>query len=263
MIVDMDVRTRMEAALARFSGLSAANGVEKKLLAALQGRDDQSFSGSFSSALLGTTINDLLVASFEALDLLNIGLVVCDADSRVLIANNTAHHILNRRDGLEIDIDGSLRCTSEVSPALGELIAKVAGADKSAREIAPEAAVSVPRGSERRALTLLVRPVVGNSNALPQSQQAAALVMIVDAARPVQTTAGELRQLYGLTSTEARLANLLMEGKDLDECCDALKIRRSTVRMHRRNLFSKTGVRRQTELVALLMKSIGLGPRDK
>jgi DNA-binding CsgD family transcriptional regulator len=33
--------------------------------------------------------------------------------------------------------------------------------------------------------------------------------------------------------------------------------------MHLRNIFAKTGARRQGELVALLLKSIGLGPRVK
>jgi len=64
--------------------------------------------------------------------------------------------------------------------------------------------------------------------------------------------------LYGLTSTEACLANLLMEGKTLDECCQSLGIRRSTARTHLQHLFEKVGVQRQSELVSLLLKSIGL-----
>jgi DNA-binding CsgD family transcriptional regulator len=85
--------------------------------------------------------------------------------------------------------------------------------------------------------------------------------MIQDSALPVETAEAELRQLYGLTSAEARLSNLLMEGAALEDCCAQLGIRRTTARMHLRNIFAKTGVRRQGELVALLLKSIGLGPR--
>jgi DNA-binding CsgD family transcriptional regulator len=218
---------------------------------------------SVSPGLIGTTVEDLLLASFEALDLLDIGLVVCNASGQVLIANQTAGLILSTRDGLEIDRDGMLRATHGSSSALSELVERVARDGQTGDAGSPDAVLSVPRASNRRALTLLAHPANGDMSSVPHSQQAAALVVIVDSARPVQTTASELRQLYGLTSTEARLANLLMEGRDLDECCDQLGIRRSTVRMHRRNLFSKTGVRRQSELVSLLMKSIGLGPRDK
>jgi len=49
-----------------------------------------------------------------------------------------------------------------------------------------------------------------------------------------------------------------MEGKALDECCKILDIRRSTARTHLQHLFEKVGVQRQSELVSLLLKSIGL-----
>jgi DNA-binding CsgD family transcriptional regulator len=93
--------------------------------------------------------------------------------------------------------------------------------------------------------------------------EAAVLGMILDSALPVEATKAELRQLYGFTSTEARLANHLMDGLALEDCCSAMGIRRTTARMHLRNIFAKTGVRRQGELVSLLLKSIGLGPRSK
>jgi DNA-binding CsgD family transcriptional regulator len=69
-----------------------------------------------------------------------------------------------------------------------------------------------------------------------------------------------LRQLYGLTPSEARLANLMMEGNPLDACCKELQIRPSTARMHLSNLFAKTGVQRQGQLIALLVRSLGILP---
>jgi DNA-binding CsgD family transcriptional regulator len=102
---------------------------------------------------------------------------------------------------------------------------------------------------------------VNTKSDTPSPNEAAALVMILDSAHPVEIAETELRQLYGFTATEARLANHLMEGLSLEECCAAMEIRRTTARMHLRNIFAKTGVRRQGELVSLLLKSIGLGPR--
>jgi DNA-binding CsgD family transcriptional regulator len=86
----------------------------------------------------------------------------------------------------------------------------------------------------------------------------ATLLFILDPEISVGTVEAELRQLYGLTSMEACLANLLMGGKALDECCEILDIRRSTARTHLQHLFEKVGVQRQSELVSLLLKSIGL-----
>ena len=86
----------------------------------------------------------------------------------------------------------------------------------------------------------------------------AALLFILDPAINVAAAESDLHELYGLTSSEARLANLLMEGKTLNECCDQLDIRRSTGRTHLQHLFEKVGAQRQSELVFLLLKSIGL-----
>jgi DNA-binding CsgD family transcriptional regulator len=74
----------------------------------------------------------------------------------------------------------------------------------------------------------------------------------------VHDTEVSLRELFRFTSCEARLANLLMEGKTVDDCCNHLDIRPSTVRMHLANLFAKTGVQRQGQLVSLLWKSVGM-----
>ena len=46
--------------------------------------------------------------------------------------------------------------------------------------------------------------------------------------------------------------------KALEEAAEALNIRRNTARAHLRSIFSKTGVRRQTELVRLFLNSVVL-----
>jgi DNA-binding CsgD family transcriptional regulator len=118
-----------------------------------------------------------------------------------------------------------------------------------------QAVIALQRPSGKRPLTLLVRWAQGMTSA-DDPVPPTTLVFILDPECPANPEP-ELRQLYGLTSAETRLANLLMEGKTLDECCDTLGIRRSTAKMHLRNVFTKTGVQRQGELVALLFKSTG------
>jgi len=214
-------------------------------------------------AMPQNNVSDLLTAGFGALDLLNIGVVVCGSSGEMLVANDTAQEILRSRDGLELDAHGVLCATCQGGASLAGVIQQVArtarnGADNSN----VDSAFAVGRPSRKRALTLFVRAVNAKAEP-PADHEAAALVMILDAALPVEATELELRQLYGFTSTEAQLANLLMEGMALEDCGDELGIRRTTVRMHLRNIFAKTGARRQGELVALLLKSIGLGPRVK
>ncbi len=207
-------------------------------------------------------VSGLLTAGFEALDLLNIGVVVCGSSGELLVANDTAEKILRARDGLELDSHGVLCANYQSNGSLSAVIREVAknGGSEAGENV--DGAFAVRRPSGKRALTLFVR-AVNSKTQTPAAHEAAALVMILDSALPVEATEMELRQLYGFTSTEAQLANLLMEGMALEDCCDELGIRRTTVRMHLRNIFAKTGARRQGELVSLLLKSIGLGPRLK
>ena len=194
----------------------------------------------------------LLIAGFEALDLVNVGLVVTSASGQLLLANGTAEQILKLRDGVELGPTGLIRTSLKCTPSLNGLMDAVIKAGGGARD----SVLPVRRPSGKRPLTAIVRAVEG---AVPEDPLApATLLFILDPEVSVGTVETELRQLYGLTSMEACLANLLMGGKALDECCKILDIRRSTARTHLQHLFEKVGVQRQSELVSLLLKSIGL-----
>jgi DNA-binding CsgD family transcriptional regulator len=202
----------------------------------------------------------LLMAGFEALDLVNVGVVVTSASGQLLLANRTAEQILKTRDGLELTSTGSVRTSLKSTPSLNALMDAVA---KPGNAGVRDSVLPVRRPSGKRSLTAVVR-AVEKTPANGDAMAPATLLFILDPEIPVETVETELRQLYGLTSTEACLANLLMEGKALDECCTLLGIRRSTARTHLQHLFEKLGVQRQSELVSLLLKSIGLvGPANK
>jgi DNA-binding CsgD family transcriptional regulator len=71
------------------------------------------------------------------------------------------------------------------------------------------------------------------------------------------------QQLFQLTPAESALAIELANGLSLEEAAEALGIRRNTARAHLRSIFSKTGVRRQTELVRIFLNSVAwLGSRN-
>jgi DNA-binding CsgD family transcriptional regulator len=68
----------------------------------------------------------------------------------------------------------------------------------------------------------------------------------------------ELRDLFGLTPAEARVACRLV-GETVDEVAEALGVGVATVRTHVQHLLAKTGTRRQSELVRLLVSGPWLG----
>lgn len=203
---------------------------------------------------------NFLMAGLEALDLLNIGLAVTDVSGQVSLANKTARQILETRDGLELSSHGVLRTLTRCNPSLGEVMRQVAGAVSSGKPETNEAVIAVQRSSDKRPLTLLVR-AAKRTNTDPEGP--ATLVFILDPELPMDLDEAEVRQLYGLTSAETRVASLLMAGKTLDDCCCELGIRRSTARTHLQHLFEKAGVQRQSELVFLLLKSVGLVRRGR
>jgi DNA-binding CsgD family transcriptional regulator len=198
----------------------------------------------------------LLMAGLEALNLLNVGLAVTTRSGQLLMANRKFEQILAAHDGLELTSDGVLQMQERSTAVIGELMQR-AQVNAAAGKSRHAAAFAVARPSGRRPLTMYIR----SSKSAAASGDAAgpsAVVFVMDPELSVETAETELRQLYGLTQTEARVANLLMEGKTLDECCQQLAIRRSTGRTHVQHLFEKVGVQRQSELVSVLWKSIGL-----
>jgi DNA-binding CsgD family transcriptional regulator len=61
-----------------------------------------------------------------------------------------------------------------------------------------------------------------------------------------------LRDLFGLTGAEARLAAALARGSTLVAAARALNIAHNTAKVQLRSVFAKTGVHRQAQLVALI-----------
>lgn len=82
------------------------------------------------------------------------------------------------------------------------------------------------------------------------------LMLLAEAANASVPNADLLRLLFDLTPTEARLTRHLVEGRTPAEAAVLLRIADATARTHLRRVFAKTGVRRQAELVRLLL---GLG----
>jgi DNA-binding CsgD family transcriptional regulator len=194
----------------------------------------------------------VLQAGFDALSLLHIGLVLCAADGRVIGANEIAEEIFSAHDGLEMTHDGILRASQEGERPLQQLVQQVGNRT---RDGGPVTEVLAVQRKRKRPLTLLIR---ASQTMVASETEHNVLIMVMDSALPVRAIESELRQLYGFSSMESRLAMLLIQDRELEECCRELTIRRSTGCTHLKRLFKKTGVHRQSELVTLLLKSIGL-----
>ena len=79
------------------------------------------------------------------------------------------------------------------------------------------------------------------------------LVVIFEPGRTLQTNIGWLAQKFGLSAAERALLQALVEGATLTEAAERLGIETSSARTRLKNIQSKTGCRRQVELVRLAL----------
>ena len=66
----------------------------------------------------------------------------------------------------------------------------------------------------------------------------------------------QLCELFGLTSSEAGLALALCNGRSIAEAAEDQGLTIETARSYSKRLYSKTGVKGQTDLVRLILRSV-------
>ena len=81
----------------------------------------------------------------------------------------------------------------------------------------------------------------------------AVLLFIRDPEAPLAVA--RLRELFGLTRTEAAVAAALARGQSLEDIAVQRGIGLGTVRTHLKRILAKTGTHRQAQAVALLARS--------
>lgn len=190
-------------------------------------------------------------ASLQALDCLDTGVLMVDGTGCVIQASSMAERLLRENAELAV-IRGRLALRP---PALHDkLLALVRGAMETARGriASPGAALSIPR-PHRLPLALEVAPMRPTVSAFGK-QQPCVLVFIRDPEAPIAVT--RLRELFGLTRTEAAVAAALGRGASLENIAANMGIGLATVRSHLKRILAKTGTHRQAEAVALLARSV-------
>lgn len=195
-------------------------------------------------------------ASLQALDRLDTGVLMVDGAGRILHASDMAERLL--RENAELAV---IRGRLAVRPPVlhDKLLALVRGAMDTARgRIAkPGAALAIPR-PHRVPLALEVAPLRPSASAFGQ-QRPCVLVFIRDPAAPI--AAARLRELFGLTRTEAAVAAALGRGASLEHIAANMGIGLATVRSHLKRILAKTGTHRQAEAAALLARSTSASSR--
>ncbi|MFK0089125.1 helix-turn-helix transcriptional regulator [Pseudomonas sp. NPDC090755] len=198
---------------------------------------------------------------FEAISRLSVATIVLDENASVLQLNPVARDILDSNDGLKL-VGGRLEATypsdnRELSRLVREAFQRARQGDSGQYSAA---ALSISRPSGQVNLGVVVE-LIPCQERIEGKGQPTVVIYVRDAVGKSLVSNLATSQLYNLTPAETGLALELANGLSLEEASELLNIRRNTARAHLRSIFSKTGVRRQTELVRILLNSVvALGP---
>jgi DNA-binding CsgD family transcriptional regulator len=182
------------------------------------------------------------------LDHLRAGAILLDRRGRIISMNARAASIRDRLFHIQ---SGQLtpRDTEMASP-FGRMLQGVSAAAH-AHEIGPDKALRLrcPDGSSFLARAA---PLVGP--AIDIFMRARILLLLTPLEAAGFESVHRLRNVFGLTRAEARLAGCLAAGDDLASAAERLGVSQGTLRGALKAIFRKTGAKRQAELVGLLTR---------
>src|SRR5690554_396417 len=198
----------------------------------------------------------------EAVNRLSVASMVLDEAGHVLQLNSVARTLLERADGLKMV--GS-RLEASYPSDNRELYRFIRYAAESRASLGSEpvsAALSIARPSGQVGLGVVIEPI-RNSGWVEGQGLPVVMIYVRDAMGGVQMSSELAQQLFNFTPAETTLALQLANGLSLEEAAEKLGITRNTGRAHLRSIFAKTGIKRQAELVKVLLNSIvSLGPGE-
>ncbi len=201
--------------------------------------------------------------ALEALNSLPGGVLVLDATGRICYVNRAAESLLIVQQGLRLDSGGQVRVVQPRQDDRFQRLIRLAGTGDPNLENGGRLTINQSSG---RPLTLLVVPLIGEAVVWCKTERGV-LVFIQDTDCKPVLLAEAVRESFGLTPAQARLAVALASGKSLTDSAEHLGVAVTTARSHLSEIFARTGAKRQADLVRMLLSTPlngnHWGPHDK
>jgi len=183
------------------------------------------------------------------------GLMLVDAEARLVLANGTAQALLDAGDGLGLEGATVTARDADSGQILRRLIA-ACGTEAGAASFSGGEVV-LRRAAGRLPLELLVMPIKPETAIVympwSRSRRPTAVVIVSDPESETRARVERLRERFAFTPAEAAFALEIVKGDGRQAAADRLGITVGTARSHLSRIFDKTGSRRQAELVRLLL----------
>lgn len=179
------------------------------------------------------------------------GLVVLDQEGAPVHLNRMAAKLIGDGSPLAV-LDGKLRLQdARLAPRFEELVRRCSSAALSANIMAA-GSVAVPRDGASP-FVIGVMPFGRQQAQESWTGLGRVAVTLFDPARSHIDTRTSLREMYRLSDAEADICWRLANGESLEKMAVDTDTTRETLRSQLKRVFAKTGARRQSELVRLVL----------
>jgi DNA-binding CsgD family transcriptional regulator len=190
---------------------------------------------------MGYARADAALAAFEAS---HRPVMLLNKEGMVIRCNQSAEKLL----GPDLQLSGG-RLLSSSAQATSKLHKSIRDLIWSLEPMRSSAIVSLPRHETRPLLAYLTAPGEGIFDILGACH---CIITLIDPNEMSIAEPSMLKEYFGLSPAEARIAADVAMGKMLPDVCATLHISYETGRSHLKNVFSKLGVHGQGELAALI-----------
>lgn len=190
----------------------------------------------------------------DSTDCLADAVFVIDGVGALVQSNAAGDELIARGDVVRLR-GGELRLGRANGPdPLADLVGEIVGPARSLRSAEPVRCLAIREGGSGPDELLVTAVRTGTSR---QRGTPAAILFLRRAGdvRPVFLPQ-HLRDLFGFTPAESRVANALVAGERVEEIAARLSVRADTVRGHVKRMLAKTGTRKQADLVGRLASAV-------
>jgi len=195
-----------------------------------------------------------LVSLHAALNRLSIGVFLLDQQMQVIYTNTAAQQVLDRADGLRLDMQRRLTAPGFQQPdglRLETWLAQLAAL--------PE----LRRGSFTDTFEVVRRPAPARysvqccplepSDPLAKGEGAHHIVFVTDPQRLELPAPDQLQRQFGLTPAEARVTHAMVQGGSYNAVATALGVNEETIRTQIRAAYAKTRTSDKASLTRLVL----------
>jgi len=180
-----------------------------------------------------------------------LGIFILSVDGRVRHMNPSAADLTTRSVGLRV-VKGRLAAVEAQADRRLQALIGLAGAN----DAQSRAGGSMGAPAAERGLPLSVTVVPMRTERFSVFEEPSVMVCVTDLERGLSVPAETMRELFGLTAAESRLALALFDGGDIPQVAANLGIRANTARVQLTRIFEKTGTNRQGTLMKLMARCV-------